>query len=229
MRLDSLSDVGSKRKENQDNFWSSILLVDGKEAGVICLCDGMGGLQNGSLASKMVVEGVRNSILAKFDFNDLSNVLNSVNSSIRSLYGEDRKNAMGTTCTVLICYEGRYKVIHIGDSRAYKLTDNDCSLLTVDHSAVKQFNISKKDNPEMWNKYKSKLTRCIGVEMKINPDITEGVYSQGDVFVLCSDGCWHYFEDFTISKSTISNLTLLVRNCMSNGETDNITISVLYI
>lgn len=229
MRIDSLSDVGIKRKENQDNFWSSVLLVDGKEAGVICICDGMGGLDNGKLASKMVVEGVRDSILSKFDFSDLSNVLASVNDSIRSLYGGDRSKAMGTTCTVLVCYDNKYKIIHIGDSRAYKISNGTCTLLTEDHSAVKQFNISKKDNPVLWNKYKSKLTRCIGVEPNIKPYISEGTYSIGDVFVLCSDGCWHYFEDFNLSKGTINDLNSLVRSCISNGETDNITVSVLYI
>lgn len=229
MKIYSLTDKGLSRKDNQDNYWSAILSVNDEEAGVVCICDGMGGLNNGRLASKMVVEAVRNYLLTNFDFSGLTDVLSKVNNEILSLSNGVKEKLMGTTCTLLVCYKGCYKILHIGDSRAYMLRDNIPSLLTVDHSAVKMYNISKKDNPQLWNKYKSKLTKCIGVKPILEPYYCEGDYLKGDMFFLCSDGCWHYFDDYTLNEDSINDLEALFKKCMSNGETDNLTAGILYI
>ena len=189
MKLYSLTDIGIKRSDNQDNYWSAILKVNDTEAGVVCLCDGMGGLNNGSLASRMVVEAVRDYILREFEFEGIDEVIKLVNQKILGMSGGEREKLMGTTCTFLLCYDGSYKIWHIGDSRAYLIRNGKETLLTTDHSAIHEYNIRKQDNEYLWNKYKNKLTRCIGVKNEILPDIYEGSYNSGDVFFLCSDGC----------------------------------------
>lgn len=229
MRIDSLTDIGVKRKDNQDNYWSAVLDVNGSEAGVVCICDGMGGLNNGGLASKMVVEAVRSHILDNFDFSSVESILSKVNLDILSMSDGDKSKLMGTTCTVLLCYRGTYSIYHIGDSRAYKVNSSASELLTVDHSAVKEYNIRKKENPGLWNKYKNKLTRCIGVKDKIVLDYYTGEYTKGDAFLLCSDGCWHLFDDVVLTKDLVLNLPSLIKSCIANGETDNITVGVLHI
>lgn len=229
MRIDSLTDIGVKRKDNQDNYWSAILDVNGSEAGIVCICDGMGGLNNGGLASKMVVEAVRNHMLNDFDFSFLDSIISKVNLEILDMSGGDKSKLMGTTCTVLLCHKGTYYIFHIGDSRAYKVNSVKSELLTVDHSAVKEYNIRKQENPELWNRYKNKLTRCIGVKDTIFLDYYTGSYVDGDAFLLCSDGCWHLFDDVTLNKEMILNLPNLIKSCIANGETDNITVGVLHI
>ena len=85
MKLISLTDIGVKRRENQDNYWSALLSVDGGEAGVICMCDGMGGLNSGGLASKMVASAVRDYLKTSIDFYGLKDVIEQANKSIYEL------------------------------------------------------------------------------------------------------------------------------------------------
>ena len=229
MEIISLTDKGVTRKDNQDNYWSAILDVNGSEAGVVCLCDGMGGLDNGELASRIVVTAVREYFLSSFDLDGIGEVLGKVNLEIKGISQSSPNKMMGTTCTMLICYKGIYKICHIGDSRAYLIRNGTASLLTYDHSAINVYNISKKENPELWEKYKSKLTKCIGVKDRIEPDYYNGSYSEGDSFFLCSDGCWHYLDDCGFPVNNIKDLSNIFKSCISYGETDNITAGVLCI
>ena len=229
MKLYSLTDIGSTRKENQDNYWSAILNVNNEEAGVLCLCDGMGGLNNGGMASRLVVEAVRDYFLNKFIFEGIEDVLRNVNRKIFSMSEGNSKNLMGTTCTLIVLYRGIYKICHIGDSRAYVIRDGNLNQLTTDHSAVNMYGISKQDNPVLWGKYKNKLTRCIGVKEDIYFDYYTGSYFEGDKFFVCSDGCWHFFDNCDYSDCDICDLKSLFANCISHGEKDNITAGVICI
>lgn len=228
MKIDSLTDIGVRRKENQDNYWSAILRVDGVEAGVVCLCDGMGGLNNGGLASRIVVESVRDYFKSDIDFDGLSTVLQRANSTIHEIAAGD-SSRMGTTCTVLLCYEGMYKILHVGDSRCYLLRDHNFTALTHDHSAIAKYKISKAKDPELYRKYKNSLTRCLGVKEFVQTDYVEGEYQEGDTFLLCSDGLWHYFEEVVYSEEELFKLPELIQKCIKNGETDNITVGLLTI
>lgn len=229
MKLISLTDIGVKRKENQDNYWSALLSVDGEDAGVICMCDGMGGLNSGGLASKMVASAVRDYLKSSTDFNGLKDVIEQTNKSIYELSDGDKKNAMGTTCTVLLCYKGRYQILHVGDSRCYMLSNHEFNALTVDHSAIKQYGITKEKSELLYKRYKNILTRCVGVKDQVILDYYEGTYSEGDSFIVCSDGLWHYLDDFEFEESDLFDLKSLVQKCMDSGETDNISVGVLTV
>lgn len=228
MNISIISDIGVRRKENQDNYWYARLSIDNKEAGIICLCDGMGGLDNGKLASKIVVEAIREYLKTNSNFQDLSEVILQSNKTIYNL-GKSSKQLMGTTCTVLMCYDGRYMIYHVGDTRCYVRHCNDVQQLTTDHSALTKYGITKENNPDMYKKYKSKLTRCLGVKENIALDYIEGIYESGDVFLVCSDGFWHFFDTGTMLDGRVDDLDNLVYNCINKGETDNITVGVLYI
>lgn len=225
MKLKSITDIGVHRKENQDNYWSAILTVDDKETGVICLCDGMGGLKDGGLASKMVVEAVKDSILSGMDFSDMPEVLGQANTSIFEL----GNRSMGTTCTLVKCSEGLYEIYHIGDTRCYLGKNSELTQLTTDHSFLGKYKGSKRPeniSEEKWNKFKNCLTRCIGVKPNVQLDYYKGTYEEGEYFFVCSDGMWHHLD---ISKLESIGLEGLVRDCISKGETDNITAGILYM
>lgn len=228
MRLKTLTDIGIKRKENQDNYWSARLDVDGEEAGVICLCDGMGGLSNGKLASKIVVESVREFFKYSIDFEDLKDVLQQANKSIYEL-AKSECVKMGTTCTLILCYQGMYKLLHVGDSRCYLLRENSFEPITQDHSALVKYNIKKSEAPELYKKYKNSLTRCIGVMEDVKLDYYQGKYFEKDTFLCCSDGLWHYLEDYVFDCEELFQLPELIKKCIDSGETDNITIGLLSI
>ena len=229
MKLISLTDIGVKRRENQDNYWSALLSVDGEEAGVICMCDGMGGLNSGGLASKMVASAVRDYLKTSIDFYGLKDVIEQANKSIYELSNGDKSAVMGTTCTVLLCYQGKYRILHVGDSRCYLLSNHEFNALTVDHSAIKQYGITKEKSELLYKRYKNSLTRCIGVKPEVTLDYYEGNYSKGDSFLVCSDGLWHYLEDYDYFEEDLFDLKGLVQKCMDSGETDNITVGVLTV
>lgn len=224
MVIVSKSDIGSKRKENQDNFWSTRLEVDGEEVGIVCVCDGMGGLDDGGLASSKVIRSLKKNILESYNIVDIPSILNVVSKSIH-----DMGKKMGTTCTILICSGGTYSIYHVGDSRCYIYREGNLSVLTTDHSALVKYGITKENNIKLWNKYKSSLTNCIGVKESATVDLYEGSYSEGDIFFVCSDGLWHYVEEKGITTEDLENLDLLIGKCIAYGETDNITVSVLKV
>lgn len=230
MKINSITDIGVSRKDNQDNYWSALLSVGGKEVGVLCVCDGMGGLENGRLASSMVVREVAKAVKGGSDLEEISRVLDKVNEEVY-LEGKSRGKQMGTTCTLLECSEGVYKILHIGDSRCYRVRDGRLEKLTKDHSAIAEYGITREKDPELYKKYKNMLTRCIGVKESISVDYYEGEYSEGDLFFVCSDGLWHYFErnERRYLDGVLDDLEGLVKKCIGVGEKDNITCSVLAV
>lgn len=230
MRIDSITDIGVKREDNQDNYWSARLMVEDEEVGIICLCDGMGGLSKGGLASKIAISSIRDYCLSSIDNLGIVNTIKTANRKILELSNEDGTK-MGTTCTLLLCKNGRYTISHVGDSRCYLIKSNsDIAIpLTKDHSAIVKYGIKKDKNPELYIKYKNSLTRCLGVKSDVIVDTYEGDYEEGDIFFCCSDGFWHYLEDYSINREMLGNLQNLVKSCISNGETDNITVGVLYV
>lgn len=226
MKIKSITDIGVKRKDNQDNYWSALFTIDTVEYGVLCLCDGMGGLKNGALASRIVVEAIRDSIKAGFSFEDLKLVIEKANKDILSVGRESGR--MGTTCTLVLCSEGKYRIWHVGDSRCYVFAGGKLQQLTTDHSALQKYGITREENPDLWNKYKNTLTKCIGVNPTIELDYYEGDYSCDSVFFVCSDGMWHSISK-KIDKDSLLDLNGLVELCKSLGETDNITASLLIV
>ena len=225
MNLQSISDIGVRRKDNQDNYWGALATVDGSECGIACVCDGMGGLNNGGLASKIVVDAVRDGFKSGVPFKELEGVLQHANSIIyeKSSYGET-----GTTCTIVEAIDGRYRLLHIGDSRCYRLSKRGgFDVLTVDHSALRMYDLSPEKDYNMWKKYKNSLTRCIGVKPRIKVDYREGSYNKGDKFLVCSDGMWHLFEKACFHLEDLNDLRLLVNKAIREGETDNITCCII--
>lgn len=227
MELISATDIGVRRKENQDNYWSARLDVMGREVGVVCVCDGMGGLNDGGLASRTVVQAVREFFKTSMDTDSLVRVIKEANKSVYEKGAKSGKR-MGTTCTILICDSGKFKILHIGDSRCYLIKGTKLHVLTTDHSVIKQYNITKESNPDMYRKHRNSLTRCIGVKPDVEVDVIEGEYQKGDKFLLCSDGFWHFF-DSRGKVDDLDDLKSIIGECIENGETDNITVGVLKV
>lgn len=233
MKINSRTDIGSTRKENQDNYWSAILNVNGKEVGIACVCDGMGGLSNGGIASSIIVSNVRDAILEGINISSIEDIIQQANNTIYTL--SKNESMMGSTCTFIYCCEGKYTIYHVGDSRCYKLCENvgdylERECLSYDHSLIAEHGITKEEEPELYKRYKNKLSRAIGVGDTVNIDKYEGMYSEGDIFLLCSDGFWHYFDEMeTVSKDDLEDLDILIDKCIENGETDNITIIILEV
>lgn len=232
MKLISLTDIGIKRSDNQDNYWASRLSINGEEAGVICLCDGMGGLNNGALTSRTVVTEVKKFFMSSIDFKDLEMVIKDVNTLIHDKISQGGQS--GTTCTVLFCYKGHYKILHVGDSRCYLKSDEKVSILTEDHTVIARYEKQGKVVPDrLVKKYRNVLTRCVGASDHVTLDYMEGKYKDGDLFLVCSDGFWHYLDDESFFNGDLSNIdgvrSLVNKMMYDYNETDNITVGVLEV
>ena len=231
MELKTLTDIGIKRKDNQDNYWSALLDINGEEAGVICLCDGMGGLSRGGFASREVVGTVREFFLNDIDLGSLKAKLYDIN---LKLYQDSKSkgDSLGTTCTILLCYKGKYNIIHVGDSRCYhyQTSKSVVDKITNDHTVIEKYRKEGKKIPDsIVKKYKNILTRCIGVESSVAFDEYSGFYIEGDMFLVCSDGFWHYLKNSSFSDGSINDLEKLTKEFMNMGESDNITASLLTV
>lgn len=236
MVIDSSTNIGVKREDNQDSYWCSRLKIGDDEVGVLCICDGMGGLEDGALASQTVVSMLRDYLLSNNHVLGISSVLHNANAKILAMSKElsikqGKKVQMGTTCTILVCKNGLYNLFHIGDSRCYKVRDDVAELLTEDHNGS-QLLKTKGLNPNepKYHSYRNKLTRCMGVKEVIELDESSGSYKEGDTFLVCSDGFWHYLDlGFLLDENIIDNLEMSINKCMDAGEKDNITVGVLKI
>lgn len=233
MQIDTWTDKGPKRAENQDNYWVSRLKVNKEEAVIACLCDGMGGLDDGSMISSYVVRRIRDSILDKdkIDLKELERVIESCNDDM-FYYGKESGKQMGTTCTVLYMSKGWYRILHVGDSRCFRINDynNDIEELTEAHNLYEllksrnPLRLQAMSGPEVL-KAQNTLTRCIGAERNVILDKYDGVYEDGDIFTVCSDGFWHTIDaekrGFYNGKGKLKDY---IEYCIEHGENDNITV-----
>lgn len=180
------------RSENQD----SAGIIDTEIGTVVVVCDGMGALNGGSVASKIAVK----TILEEFSKGHqdppsevLKNAIISANNAIIDAAESDPDlMGMGTTVTALVINEECATAAYLGDSRVYQLRGRRKVFRTFDHSVVfnsvalgvlteEQARLSSQSNV---------ITKALGIRREIEVDIYELPYSSGDRFILCTDGFW---------------------------------------
>lgn len=238
--------TGWKRKENQDRI--GIFQTPGKD-GIIYMaivCDGLGGLERGAMASTMAVEGMGGWFQSRFvdagiyDDENVStawkNVIEHINRDIRreGILGNGR---MGTTLSALLLYPyGTYYIMHVGDSRIY--CDNGrLQQLTEDQSLVEKEVREGKITPAQarTDSRRNILLQCVGTDKEIHPSFYSGRFKKGDSFLLCTDGFWHYttekeycvmMRDTNMNSDTLKQHIELLEQ---RGETDNISAVIIQV
>lgn len=242
------SDKGNRKSVNQDSLGYRIASLGKKDAAIFVLCDGLGGLSYGEVASGTIVTHVLDQFQKLLDGNhqavweDFTDVYTrlfcDLNEIIRT-YGQKNHVQMGTTASVLILFDHRYFIVHIGDTRIY-LYDGSLRQLTEDHSLVamevRKGILSKEQS--LRDPRRNVLTQCIGVNEKIEPYEEKGNYRDGDCFLLCSDGFRHVLEEWEIESAIREcqgkdeqdikmTLASLVKTNMDRGEKDNISVMLI--
>lgn len=246
------SDKGIKKFVNQDALIIKKAMTNIGEIVFACICDGMGGLAHGELASSEVIKEINewfekdlsNSSRDELDDQTLVTTLNKrildVDYKIRR-YG-DENGACGTTISGILLFNGKYLTINVGDSRVYKIKDNQITQLTHDHSYVQSLvdkgYISKDEARK--HPQQNVLLQCIGTGEDVVADYTFGEYQTNDIFLICSDGFRHRISDEEYLKvfnsDAINNkkdLDERVKYCvelnMKRKEKDNISAIALKI
>lgn len=229
MRIDAITEIGPKRKDNQDSYWVAKIRENSQDGVIACLCDGMGGLDKGALTSQTVVRAVREFISqGNWVLSDLIPMLEELNTSLYHKGKRDGYRA-GTTCTLVKLFNYNYDVLHVGDSKCFRvdIETNESIQLTEAHNLYEYWKANDPNrlvglSNEKLRKTKNTLTRCIGAEEQVRLDRYQGKYVAGDKFVICSDGFWHMVEaGYPVNK--ITNLHEYVQMCIQQGETDNLT------
>ena len=224
------TDRGRKRESNEDAFGFSV------EHGVFVVCDGMGGAAAGEIASSLAVDEVMR-LLTNRDavrplLEDAEAAVASANTAIfmRSQSNQNL-NGMGTTLVSLLAEDQRGWLINVGDSRGYRMRNSHLEQITLDHSLVEeQVRMGRMDPAEaLRSPFKNVITRALGTQSSITPDIFELENEPGDLFMLCSDGLTRELADPTIERILKLDLPLqelctrLVEAANNSGGHDNIT------
>lgn len=236
----SQSDVGLVRKSNEDACRCGIL---SQNAAWAVVCDGMGGVNGGNVASNIAVEKISETILSGYREGMGSDAtrelialaINRANEAVHELAGSDvNLTGMGTTVVAAIISDSMVHVAHAGDSRAYLISSAGIRQLTTDHSMVQEM-VDKGDLTAQEAKkhpQKNIITRALGVKSSIRIDYCETPAPKGCRLLICTDGLTNYLEEeqiFNLAKELGGKeLTeRLVALAKSAGGGDNITVVVL--
>ena len=232
------TDVGVVRSGNEDNY---LMLAD---MGIFIVADGMGGHAAGEVASEMAVRITSHEIGALRGLSDeeagarVRQAIRAANDAIfdRTMAEHD-KRGMGTTATVLALMPRRYLIGQVGDSRAYLLRDGEFHQLTKDHSYVQEQVDAGLLTPEQArvHPYSNVITRCVGANIEVVPDIYFGSLERGDLLLLASDGLTGMLEDEQLSHILSRDgepqawVDQMITEANRRGGLDNITAIVIRI
>ena len=242
------SDVGNLRAANEDSFYIS------EEENLIIVCDGMGGQVAGGLASKIAVETVKDIYLNvkqdKIDklFPDLDESLTgtarrlvaAVRLANRRIFKTAIKfpklRGMGTTVAAITFDSSLATMVHVGDSRILRLSDNKILQLTEDHSWLNELieddEIDEEDI-EAFSK-KNVITRALGSSPAIKIDIHCEKYKKDDMYILATDGMHNAIPQEEIKKLIYKSKNgilqkvakFLIENAKAIDGSDNITVAL---
>lgn len=239
MQIFSKIDIGNRRNTNQDACYIGEL-PDGSALAVVC--DGMGGANGGDIASRTAVDTVANYINGAYNSKQsgpavldlLKNAVSSANIEVYDLArGNDELKGMGTTVVVAIVRENSALICNVGDSRAYVLED-ELVQITRDHSVVQSLVESGKLTPEEARVHPKKnvITRALGVEENVIPDVYDITFNENSKLLLCTDGLSNFVKSEDILSIFKNNqikdvADILIDKANEGGGGDNITAVVV--
>lgn len=241
------TDIGLVKSTNQDSL--SVKVINTKQGRVsfAILCDGMGGLSKGEVASATVIKAFDNWVNNQlpqlcektFDANEIrmqwEKILVEQNNSIKT-YGAGHGVRLGTTAVIMLITDTNYYIMNVGDSRAYEIADV-LSQLTNDQTFVAREVALGNMTPEQAevDERRSVLLQCIGASEEVYPDFFVGTTNHNAVYMLCSDGFRHeitpaeIYEKFQpnalLDEYSMNNNTLaLIELNKQRSERDNISV-----
>lgn len=223
----SRTDIGYVRDHNED----SLIIIPP----LFAVADGMGGHEAGEIASEITVNTLAELAPSHLDAEGLTAAVEAANYNVmkapRQGIGRD---GMGTTLTAAMLEGERLLIAQVGDSRAYLLHKGHLQQITRDHSLMADLIEAGQITPEEARVHpnRSVITRAIGSDIHMRPDIYELNVDAGDRILLCSDGL-----SSMISNNAIESIMRrqsdaqhcadeLVTAALENGGADNVTVVV---
>jgi PPM family protein phosphatase len=237
------TDIGCVRKSNQDTFGAD------PATRLYVVCDGMGGAAGGEIASRLAVdafiEGFR-AASASAEFSSehaLYGASVAANAAVLSrARAEPALRGMGSTLVAAHVEGERLHLVNIGDSRAYLIRGHECAQLTVDHSFLEEqvrdghMTRAAADASPL----QSVITRAVGVDPELEPDLTHIGIEHGDIVLLTSDGLTRHVDSAAIADIVAAQVIVdqdaldarcikLIQLAKKRGGSDNITCILLQL
>ena len=233
----SITDIGRRRKLNQDYVYTSEIPV-GKLPNIFIVADGMGGHKAGDYASKYTVETIVKEISsskAQSPEKILEGAIQTANELLRKQARENMDlKGMGTTVVAATCYGSDLLVANVGDSRLYVVGDR-IRQITRDHSLVEEMvrmggidRETARNHPD-----KNIITRAIGADEHVDIDFFKVSLIPGEIVLMCSDGLTNMLEDEEIrmilsgQRDIVERAEELVKAANRNGGKDNIAVVLI--
>ena len=244
------TDVGTTKSTNQDSLSVMVLNTPQGRMAFGILCDGMGGLEKGEVASASVISAFRNWVcnqlpsLTEKPLEDAvirgqwEKIITEQNRIIKA-YGARNGVRLGTTAVVMLLTQNRYYILNVGDSRAYELT-NGVRQITSDQTVVAREVAMGVLTPEQAERdsRRNVLLQCVGASDDVFPEMFFGATQKDAIYMLCSDGFRHeitadeiyeklqpgvLFNDYTMQQNSIS----LIELNKQRQERDNISVALI--
>ncbi len=238
MKIQGKTDIGLVRESNQDAY--AFGKFDKGDCWVI-VCDGMGGVSGGQVASSICVEKVAEALKRGYrdnmNISSAKNLLTSAISAANSaVFSEAQENyelkGMGTTVVAVLVLGSVAVIAHVGDSRAYLLNE-EIKSVTKDHSFVQLLIDTGKITEEEAKVHPDRnvITRAVGIEHVVDVEIDIVDVCNKDRLLICTDGLNGYVEDADILKTVNqygdSSTEKLVEMANNAGGRDNVTVVIL--
>lgn len=244
------TDVGIIKETNQDSVCLKIAEFESKgQVAMAVICDGMGGLAKGELASKTVICRFSDWFEKEFPkrisnvswdklANEWTRIIREQNEKLLQ-YGQSICVDLGTTFSGMLIVDGKYMIAHVGDSRIYAISDS-VEQLTEDQTFIKrEIKAGRMTEQEAAvHPKRNMLLQCIGATGEVNPDIRFGTVLPNTVYMFCSDGFRHVLTDAEIfenfNPTNINSIETMKQNSdylidvvKKRNERDNITVALL--
>lgn len=238
MRIYSATDIGQKRKMNQDYVFVSQEPV-GNLPNLFAVADGMGGHNAGDYASAHAVQTLVSQIQADADFNPIKVIRHAIEAANTEIIDQAQRDeglrGMGTTMVVATIVGNYAYVANVGDSRLY-VVQGQIRQVTRDHSLVQEMVRLGEINAEEARNHPDKniITRALGAEKTVDVDFFDLKLEPGNTILMCSDGLSNMVEDRKMEEIITNpdkDITwkgdTLIREANQNGGKDNIAVILI--
>lgn len=244
------TDIGTTKSTNQDSFSVKVINTPRGKMVFAILCDGMGGLAKGEVASATVVKAFdmwvkedlpvlcRNAIEDYVIRDQWCSIIEKQNETIKS-YGESQGIRLGTTAVIMLLTQDKYYILNVGDSRAYELSSALKQITTDQTFVAREVALGNMTEEQAkFDERRNVLLQCVGASDKVYPEMFFGEVHKDAVYMLCSDGFRHevtgeeIFENFhptRLISDTVMNqqAELLININKQRDERDNISVVLI--
>ena len=242
--------VGRERKNNEDAFRIS------PDSGLYLVCDGMGGHASGEIASQIASDAMVRFVSQDIHRPDvrwpidtpagLAEEARVLDAAVRVANSEvfaaaavnPLHKGMGTTIVGVLAGTYRLGLVHVGDSRIYRMRGGELTQLTEDHSLLNFYIQTRPMSAEQIKQFAGKnvIVRAVGLRDAVEPDVQVQEYCAGDVYLLCSDGVTDMVDDAIIAATLqdggdklTETAERLIDHALNGGGKDNITVVLLQV